>query len=336
MSCVSNAAFSRKAGNTGRKVPRAVLDDLSTSASSGSDTETIPQKVVKPRNVADKKQATGLFYWLLSVFSCARRSPHAAVAKTQHITEASVSTTPQKEAKAETAADSDVSEAETAEPQICASSTEPGNSSSDEDDFAESPHGCSACLPQGFRAPPGLEPPAALGFSAPPGLPPPPGLVSPPPGLFAPPGLAPPPGLEPAPFERRAFRKQLTKILRELSLSSNSGSAVQQVRDQRVPINCQKDEYVDILTRVMEMHTGAHRRLAMAFVAGLSAGSPAAFDRMQILAGIAEFMNEVVPSLADEVHGLQSIMRSELVPSLASVFSKAELAEVLPEDLRSR
>lgn len=331
MSCSNNVALGRKAAVKGRKLSRAALDDLSTSASSGSDSETTTPKTV---STVDQKQATGLFCWLLAVLSCARRSP-AGVVRTQSAAKTPASATLLKEtAAAGTAADADVSEAETAEPQHPGSPTDSGSSSCDEDSSAEEKP--TACLPPGLRTPPGLEPPATLGVAAPPGLPPPPGLMLPPPGLFAPPGLAPPPGLEPAPFQRRAFRKQLTKILRELSLSSNSGRAVQQVRDQRVPIDCQKDEYVDILTRVTEMHTGAHRRLAMAFVAGLSAGSPSAFERSQCLVGIAEFMNEVVPSLAGEVPGLESILRSEFVPGMTSVFSKAELAECLPEGLRHR
>lgn len=194
-------------------------------------------------------------------------------------------------------------------------------------------------LPPGLPLPPPPPPPAPGRLAAPPGVF---GFAAPPPGLPAPWAptppvvLAPPPGLElasapPAPYSRASFCRALTGILRELSLHRNTGRAVQQVREEQVPEASQRDEFVDILTRTVDMRNGSSRRVALAFAVGLAAGSPSAFSRAQCVEGLGIFFKDVAPGLKDEVPNLGIILRSELLPSLRAVFAKAELDACLPE-----
>jgi len=198
--------------------------------------------------------------------------------------------------------------------------------------------------PPAPSAPPGL----ASGFSAPPGLSAP-MPIAPPPGL----GPAPPPGLpapthfptsnatsdiikdrEEGPFETKVFRKELVATLRELSAVRNVARAVRRVRAQRVPEANQAAEFADLLTRAAEEPRGAIRRLWWAFAAGLGAGVDApdgsAFTPEACKAGMQAFFQDTFPDLCEEIHRLPVAAKSELVPTLRTVFPEQVMVAVLP------
>jgi len=194
-------------------------------------------------------------------------------------------------------------------------------------------------------------------FSPPPGLPLPAGALAPPPGLGlhpSPPGLG-PPGLgapmhfasnsnpisdikeREGPFEPKIFRKELVATLRELSTLRNVARAVWRVRMQRVPRAHQASEFADLLTRAAEEPRGAIRRLWWAFAAGLGAGVDApdgsAFGMAQCTAGLELFFQDSYPNLCEEIPRLPVATKSELMPTLRSIFPKDVLEAVLPRAL---
>jgi hypothetical protein len=137
-----------------------------------------------------------------------------------------------------------------------------------------------------------------------------------------------------AAFDRVAFRRELSGLLRGLVSSHNVGSAVQQVRAWNVPEAQQAAELTDLLTRAAEETRGLPRRRYFAFVAGLAAGEHSAFAKAACLAGARTFFSEVYPDLCAEVPRLHGILANELVPTLLTVWTAKELGVILPESMR--
>mmetsp|Transcript_75051 Transcript_75051/g.216969 ORF Transcript_75051/g.216969 Transcript_75051/m.216969 type:complete len:335 (-) Transcript_75051:31-1035(-) len=165
-----------------------------------------------------------------------------------------------------------------------------------------------------------------------------------PPGFKPPPGLPAPPGLvdllevvgEPQQFDLVYFRRELVHILHNLTYDRNTGKAVQRVREQGVPEEIQADQYVDVLTRAVETGNGMSRRLIIAFCAGLAAGRPSAFVRDRCAKGVGVFFCEVYPQLLEDIPSLPTIISSELLPTLQSVFPAEDLEPLIPDGLRDR
>jgi len=135
-------------------------------------------------------------------------------------------------------------------------------------------------------------------------------------------------------FDLKIFRRNLAAILNDLTSDRNVGNAVRRVRSQQVPLECQAEQFSDIITRVVEEKRGPPRRCAMAFAAGLAAAEHSAFDREQCVAGMMSFFEDVYPDLCDEVPRLPAIVRSELTPTFCSVFPRSEINACLPPGVR--
>lgn len=133
-----------------------------------------------------------------------------------------------------------------------------------------------------------------------------------------------------ASFDPKAFHRELSAILRELSATSDVSVAVNRIRAQNVPSAHQEKEYVDLLTRAAESRAPA-RRAAFALVAGLAADE--VFDRTKCLAGLSDFFVEVYEDLCEEVPQLPTVVRDELLPAMLSAFPQHTLDGVLPSDL---
>lgn len=131
-------------------------------------------------------------------------------------------------------------------------------------------------------------------------------------------------------FNQAAFRRELVQILDGLFYDNNTARAVQCVRAQKVPEAVQDIEFEDILTRAVETANGTVRRKMIAFAVGLAAGKPGAFSRSQCTKGVGTFLSEVCPEMRDEIPKLTSILCSEVIPTLRSVFTPAELDHHLP------
>lgn len=139
----------------------------------------------------------------------------------------------------------------------------------------------------------------------------------------------------PASFDLGAFRRTTAATLVALASDKNVPAAVQQVRAHQVPVQNQRDEICDLLSRIVEERRGVVRRCQLAFVAGLVAAEDSAFDRTACLDGIRLFFEDVYAEMCTEVQRLPAIMRSEFVPTMHSVFPSAELNVVLPDALRT-
>jgi len=138
----------------------------------------------------------------------------------------------------------------------------------------------------------------------------------------------------PLAFDLKGFRRNLAAILNDLTSDRNVSGAVNRVRSAQVPVECQAEQFSDILTRIVEEKRGPPRRCAMAFAAGLAAAEQSAFDRDQCLAGLVSFFRDVYPDLCSEVPRLPAIVRSELTPTFCSVFQKADINSRLPPGVR--
>lgn len=136
------------------------------------------------------------------------------------------------------------------------------------------------------------------------------------------------------PFDLKIFRRNLAAILNDLTSDRNVAAAVRRVRLAQVPLDCQAQQFTDIITRVVEEKRGPPRRCAMAFAAGLAAAEHSAFDRDECLKGMMSFFQDVYPDLCDEVPRLPAIVRSELTPTFCSVFPRAEINTCLPPGVR--
>lgn len=135
-------------------------------------------------------------------------------------------------------------------------------------------------------------------------------------------------------FNVVSFRRTLATVFADLASDKNIPGAVQRIREEKVPAAEQADQFVDILTRVVEERRGAVRRCELAFLAGLGAAESSAFERKECLAGIGLFFKGVYPELCDEVHRLPAIMKSEFMPTVLTVFDKDELNKVVPISMR--
>jgi hypothetical protein len=139
----------------------------------------------------------------------------------------------------------------------------------------------------------------------------------------------------PAAFDKVAFHKELSNILRDLVCASSAGAAVQQIRTWRVPKDMQAAEFTDLLTRASEEGRGLARRRCFTLAAGLAAGTPSAFAKDECLAGISAFFKEVYQGLCLEVPRLPAIAANEMIPTLAAVLPKKKLRPLLPRGLES-
>lgn len=135
-------------------------------------------------------------------------------------------------------------------------------------------------------------------------------------------------------FNVISFRRALAAIFSDLASEKNIPAAVQRVRLQQVPVDKQAEQFMDILTRIVEERRGAVRRCELAFLTGLAAAEDSAFDRKECLAGIGRFFNEVYADLCNEVHRLPAIMKSEFLPTVLNVFPAADLNKVVPASMR--
>jgi hypothetical protein len=135
-------------------------------------------------------------------------------------------------------------------------------------------------------------------------------------------------------FDVVAFRRALAVIFNDLATEKNIPAAVQRVRLQQVPVDKQPEQFVDILTRIVEERRGAVRRCELAFIAGLGAAESSAFDRQACLAGIGLFFHDVYDGLCHEVHRLPAIMKSEFMPTVLTVFPASDLNKVVPAAMR--
>lgn len=181
-----------------------------------------------------------------------------------------------------------------------------------------------------FRPPPGLEPPC----------------FGPPPGIFQQ-GVPAADAVTtnwaafedepleeiPKEFVPKAWRKELTSILRDLTTTQNVAGAVARVRRQNVPLERQAREFTDLLTRAAEETRGMARRLFFAFAAGLIAGSPSAFDRSKGVEGLKSFFTDVYAELREEVPRLETVARAEMLPTIRSVLPAELLVGVVPPTL---
>jgi len=140
--------------------------------------------------------------------------------------------------------------------------------------------------------------------------------------------------LAPATFDLKGFRRTLAAILNDLTSDRNVAGAVNRVRAAQVPLECQAEQFSDIITRIVEEKRGPPRRCAMAFAAGLAAAEQSAFDRERCLDGLVSFFRDVYPDLCSEVPRLPAIVRSELTPTFCSVFQKADINNRLPPGVR--
>lgn len=135
-----------------------------------------------------------------------------------------------------------------------------------------------------------------------------------------------------AAFNPKAFHRELSAMLRELSATGDVSVAINRIRVQNVPLAYQEKEYVDLLTRAVESRAPA-RRDAFALVAGLAADEPSVFDRTKCLAGLSDFFVEVYEDLCEEVPQLPTVVRDELLPAMLTVFPQHTLDGVLPSEL---
>lgn len=138
----------------------------------------------------------------------------------------------------------------------------------------------------------------------------------------------------PKAFDVVTFRRVLGTIFSDLASDKNIPAAVQKVRLQQVPAHAQADQFMDILTRIVEERRGAVRRCELAFIAGLAAAEHSAFDRKEVLVGIGRFFTDVYPDLCNEVHRLPAIMKSEFIPTVLNVLPAEELNKVVPTSMR--
>jgi hypothetical protein len=131
-------------------------------------------------------------------------------------------------------------------------------------------------------------------------------------------------------FDVVALRRTIASVLSDLATDKNIPVAVQRIRSHEVPTALQANEYVDIITRIVEERRGAVRRCQLAFLAALVAGENSAFDSKECLFGVKSFFEDVYNELCIEVARLPGIMRSEFMPALLNSFPSAELNSVVP------
>jgi hypothetical protein len=131
-------------------------------------------------------------------------------------------------------------------------------------------------------------------------------------------------------FDVVAFRRILASVLSDLVANQDVAAAVNRIRLQQVPVACQPDQLVDLLTRILEEKRGPHRRRAIAFATGLVASEQSPFEQGAFLKGLSMFFSDVYNDLCHEIPRLASMISTELVPVLMTVYSKSQISAVLP------
>jgi hypothetical protein len=135
-------------------------------------------------------------------------------------------------------------------------------------------------------------------------------------------------------FELVSFRRELASVLSDLASDRNIPGAVQRIRMQKVPLVSQAEQFVDILSRVVEERRGAVRRCQLAFIAGLVAAENSALDRKECLSGVKLFFQDTYDEMCKDVHRLPGIMKSEFVPTMMTVIPAADINSVVPAAMR--
>jgi hypothetical protein len=131
-------------------------------------------------------------------------------------------------------------------------------------------------------------------------------------------------------FDVVAFRRILASVLTDLIANQDVAAAVNRIRLQQVPRACQSDQIVDLLTRILEEKRGPHRRRAISFATGLVASEQSPFDQRAFLKGLYMYFRDVYTDHCHEVPRLTSMISTELVPVLLTVYSKSQVSSVLP------
>jgi len=134
-------------------------------------------------------------------------------------------------------------------------------------------------------------------------------------------------------FDLVSFRRALSATLTKVAAEKNAPAAVQYIRLQEVPVEYQADQFVDILSRIVEERRGAVRRCQFAFAAGLMQGDLSPFEQSACFDGIALFFKDVYVEMCGEIPRLPAILKSEFVPTLRNVFPSEELNAILPEEM---
>jgi hypothetical protein len=133
------------------------------------------------------------------------------------------------------------------------------------------------------------------------------------------------------PFDLRAFRRELTDVMKELGATRDTVRARGRFAGLKVPANLQASEFSNLLTRVAEERCSATRRAMFAFVAGL-AGS--VFDKDKCAEGIKSFFDDIFDDLCEEVPRLPEILKTELVPTIRAALPTGSLSKILPAALK--
>lgn len=133
-------------------------------------------------------------------------------------------------------------------------------------------------------------------------------------------------------FDPKVFRRELSKILRDLCSNLDVAAAVDRIHSQKVPVAHQQHEFVDILTRASEVASAPARKATFSLAVALAEEGFGIFDSSVCLAGVRVFFRDVYSDLCCEVPRLKVIMRTELVPTLRTVFSADALSGILPKE----
>lgn len=149
-------------------------------------------------------------------------------------------------------------------------------------------------------------------------------------GVEVPVATAPQPSTN-GPFDLKAYRREMSAIIRELGTTRDTIAAVRRVREQDLPVKHHAVEFMNLLTRIAEERCGAARRASFAFAATL-AGS--VFDKEQCIQGTSVFFAEVYEDLCEEVVRLPAVLKGELVPTLQAALGEEKLNELLPPGLK--
>merc|ERR1719420_723695 len=133
------------------------------------------------------------------------------------------------------------------------------------------------------------------------------------------------------PFDLRAFRRELTDVLKELGPTRDTAKARGRFSGLKVPSNLQAREFSNLLTRVAEERCSASRRAMFAFIAGLT-GS--VFDKEMCAEGTKSFFDDVFDDLCEEVPRLPEILKTEFVPTIRAALPAGALCKIMPAALK--
>lgn len=128
-------------------------------------------------------------------------------------------------------------------------------------------------------------------------------------------------------FSLASFHRELSDVMRELSSSRSTVSAVRRMQAYQIPKEHQATEFTNILARIAEERSGAARRAMFAFAASLTNGT---FEHDSCTKGIKAFFEEDYEDLCEEVPRLPEILKAELIPTLRAALSSEILNKLLP------